>query len=286
MAMHYRYIGIALQSFAIFAAFLTLLGRIYFLSYYEALGIPISDVRINAIEYSIISPDVSVFAVGISVSISIHFWLRSWLNIFIASIQYRFIWGIICILAGWLVLSVAILYRQFFEFSFMAEGLNGLVVTFGFVLSFFGGYMMGREPRTPIEREQADISNGKSRYKHEVQRVLVFVLISAMLIIYIVLYSMFYSSSSGAWDASNKIIASPKVEVEFNSSKAERIYQDALNNCNDNNGNCHIRLIHISDKFVYLSVARESRESEHYQLYSFLIDEISHIHYIRGDSSS
>ena len=58
---------IVLQSVAIFVAISIFLGRIYFLSFHERLGLPVTDVPINIMDYSIISPNVTLFCFTISI---------------------------------------------------------------------------------------------------------------------------------------------------------------------------------------------------------------------------
>ena len=61
-------IGILIiQGFAIFVAFSTLLGRIYFREYTIALKIPGSEFRLNAVDYSVISPDVAISGFGVAI---------------------------------------------------------------------------------------------------------------------------------------------------------------------------------------------------------------------------
>ncbi len=58
-------VGIVVQSFAAFVGLSVLLGRIYFLAYYEAIGIPPSLTEINLLDYSIISPDVTILGISV-----------------------------------------------------------------------------------------------------------------------------------------------------------------------------------------------------------------------------
>ena len=61
------YFGIMAQSFAVFVAISILLGRVYHLTYLETLGIPSSEVRLNVVDYSVLSPDVTILGVGIAI---------------------------------------------------------------------------------------------------------------------------------------------------------------------------------------------------------------------------
>ena len=64
IAHPFRWLGVIIQGFAIFAALATFEGRLYFISYYQTLRIPLSDVTINLIDYATISPNVTILAIG------------------------------------------------------------------------------------------------------------------------------------------------------------------------------------------------------------------------------
>ena len=64
-----RLATIITQSLAIAVAFTVLLGRIFVLSFYEDLGIPVSEAKLSAIDYSIFSPSVAVLGVGFAIII-------------------------------------------------------------------------------------------------------------------------------------------------------------------------------------------------------------------------
>ena len=46
------HVGVIVQSFAVFVAISTLLGRIYSLTYFETLGIPTSEISLSVTDYS------------------------------------------------------------------------------------------------------------------------------------------------------------------------------------------------------------------------------------------
>lgn len=72
-----RYVAIIAPVFAFCVALSTLLGRIYFLRHFETLGIPASDVHHNIIDYSVISPGVTIFGVGALIVTAVFVWWRS-----------------------------------------------------------------------------------------------------------------------------------------------------------------------------------------------------------------
>ena len=73
-APSWGHVGIIVQSFAVFVAISTLLGRIYSLTHFEALGIPVSEIPLNVTDYAVVSPEVTIFGVGFSIMMVILFW--------------------------------------------------------------------------------------------------------------------------------------------------------------------------------------------------------------------
>ncbi len=74
------HLGTMVQSFAIFVAISILLGRIYVLTYFETLGIPTSEAHLNVVEYSVLSPDVTILGVGIATILPIFLWATKYLT--------------------------------------------------------------------------------------------------------------------------------------------------------------------------------------------------------------
>ena len=72
-SLNLKYIGILVQSFTIFVAISIFLGRIYSLSYFDALEIPASEIRLNLVEYSVASPEVTIFGIGFSAILAVFF---------------------------------------------------------------------------------------------------------------------------------------------------------------------------------------------------------------------
>ena len=55
------------QSVVVFAGISTILGRVYFQSYFEALDIPESAVGVRLAEYSIIEPQITLMGIGMAI---------------------------------------------------------------------------------------------------------------------------------------------------------------------------------------------------------------------------
>ena len=83
------YVAVLAPVFAFCLALLTVLGRIYFLKHFETLGIPASDVHLSAIDYSVISPDVTTMGIGICILLPVLVW---GMLLFEPSPKYRQMW--------------------------------------------------------------------------------------------------------------------------------------------------------------------------------------------------
>ena len=53
----------ALQGIAIMVGITVFYGRLYLLGHYKALGIPVSEIKLSAIDYAIASPTITVMGV-------------------------------------------------------------------------------------------------------------------------------------------------------------------------------------------------------------------------------
>ena len=58
---------IIIQAFALFAALSMLLGRVYFLEFSDTLRVPESEFDLSAIDYAVLSPNVTIASVGSTV---------------------------------------------------------------------------------------------------------------------------------------------------------------------------------------------------------------------------
>ena len=130
---------IVLQSVAIFVAISVFLGRIYFLSFYERLGLPVTDVPVNIIDYSIISPNVTLFCFIISVFIGLLVMFRVQIKnmVTLARLKYE-AWALLWFLALLSGIFVEHVYQAFGpEFPFIYGFLMSLVVVLAALSGLF-----------------------------------------------------------------------------------------------------------------------------------------------------
>ena len=108
------HIGIVVQSFAVFVAISipTLLGRIHSLTFYEVLGIPASEIRLNVTDYAVVSPEVTIFGVGFSLTIAVLLWYDGAERLSIVPRWARISLGSVCCLGAISLPIYAVFYSS------------------------------------------------------------------------------------------------------------------------------------------------------------------------------
>lgn len=150
---------IVLQSVAVFVATSVFLGRIYFLTFHEELGLPVRDVPINILDYSIISPNVTLICLTFSILLGIFFVFRTQVRDMVISVKLKYQAGVILYFSTIVVLiNVDRLYNSFgAEFPFLYGMLMSLVI----ILSALSGLFMGAHQ----SQRNSDQESGSSSIK-------------------------------------------------------------------------------------------------------------------------
>ena len=65
------YMGLVGQSLALFVGMSILLGRVYSVSHFNFLGIPLSELNLNVIDYSVVATRVTIMGIAVPVVIAI-----------------------------------------------------------------------------------------------------------------------------------------------------------------------------------------------------------------------
>ena len=233
-----RHIAIVIQSFAIAVAFSILLGRIYLLTYYRNLGIPISEIRLSAIDYSVVSANVTVLAVGFAVVSAANLWWSNSVTFTLLSGKWQQILGTLLTIAGVALVHVSV--------SNPTQQLDhgsvsfGLLVTIALALLSFGGSLLG-SGATSDTRARGAIAETISKVARPG--------LSFLLIIYTVWIGSLFATKVGELNAENTLQGATHARVELSPPSAtdERDF----------------KVILVSDKFVYLRpVDTESTRKE------------------------
>ena len=221
-------IGILIiQGFAIFAAFSALLGRIYFREYSNALKIPESEFHLNAVDYSVISPDVAISGVGVaifSIALVLSFKLR---------IEPSDRWFIILLGAASLVTCFLFALRDLSNNEIPEPGAGAFGIWWLLLLS---GWALGTalvisvgiswvadsttvDERPRSVRRSSQWTNAK-RFRGWARIVAVssLVALGASAISLLLLAGLLQSTIVGRMNAAITLREAPLVQVEFNSS--------------------------------------------------------------------
>ena len=258
-----RHIGILVQTFAIFVAVSTLLGRIHSLAYYEALGIPVSEIRLSVIDYSVVSPESTTFGVGFSIIMAVYFWYDWQQALKTISPRQRILIGItfstigICI--GWytLVMQPDVNLVYLIILLLMSIALGG-----------FGTFMLV---------SGLTIAFLKNNEQSESSKAMMPLIVILFMGCSVGLGSQF-SSTIGRADALSTWVTAPAASIELAPSSVHDPLRYGSEECSsDSLGNCY-RVILISDKFVYLRPIDTETPGE--RLYALPIGDIAGITYV------
>ena len=231
---------IVVQSFAAFAALSTFLGRIYFVTYYDALGIPASDVQVNFVDYATISPNVTFLGIALAaLSISIFFNRPNFRNSSDATGKERLV-GVLLFGIGFtapiLGLVAYDLVPQYSAVTF------GLILMGGFVMSLTGIAILDR-------KDQGAPPNSMNPVKEFLRRPLIAVTVVMLISVTI---SSFAAAMIGDRDAFNKLNKAPSAHIQMSA-----VYSSenpiATGICEDvSDTDCVVRVIFIGNSFTYV----------------------------------
>jgi len=265
---------IVIQSFTIFVALSTLLGRMYFLTYYEALGIPHSEIRLGAIDYSIVSPDVTVFGIGISLLFVFHLWthntpvipsLNRWFDYSISQLSW--------VISGLLIGSFFFVVERGSSWTSGFPGFFGAWLLLPFVLFFVGS----REFANYTEYMNTSSKIGQAIYRAS---TVLGAFLRVFLIVLLAVYCFISGPLFGQLDARMTLQSSPEVVVNLTSppidSQPETNYGQA-NQCFEDPDYYMFRVVLTTQSFVYLQSVDSDSSSGKPSLHAIPVDTICRI---------
>ena len=260
------HLGIVVQSFAVFVAISTLLGRIYSLTYFETLGIPASEIRLSVTDYSVVSPEVTIFGVGFSLIVAIFFWSEGVEALRNVPRWVRILLGSICCFGAILLPIYAVIY------SSRQPDLDSVWLTIqmllALALAWFGGAMLstGFAPNTP--RSDQEIALAKA----------IMPLMVILFMGFAVWTASQFSSIIGEVDAWSSWAKAPEARIELASSGDHHALRYGPDECGSDSLRCRFGVVLIGDKFVYLRPL--GTESPEERLYAVPIGDIASITYV------
>lgn len=275
-----RYVGIVIQSFAFFAAIATFLGRIYYLSYYETIGIPNSEVRLSVFEYAVISPNITLLGIAMSALTGIYLW-RFWpLRLSTTWSKHRILVGIGLVAISFVTLLLSDeIVRQLPRNS----GLLGLwvVVVVALVVGGMNLFISG------IRLAAARTAYVRSAFPNTFVRLNInrwsVVITSLGIVITAVYFMTTIATTFGESDGRIALQTAPQASVGLRTINARDLVQEPAETCNGDTGGCQFRVILIGDRFAYLQPVNKEKTVEEQALYAVPIDDIEWMVYVVED---
>ena len=124
------------QFLTIFVATATVLGRVYFISYHEFIGIPLIEDPSNVLGYAIISPDLAIASIGIILIVLSYLYFRRQILTLVDRTEKPLVSGVLLLVIGAFVFFVGT-FPSLDDFEIFADrrlskGLEGILVIMGF----------------------------------------------------------------------------------------------------------------------------------------------------------
>ena len=266
-------LGLVIQSFAIFVALSTVLGRIYFQSYFQTLGIPTSEVRLSVTDYAIFSPDTTVLGIGIAIAAAVLWWVRpdsstTWQ-------RNRIVTGAILSLVGLGLSALSMALFSTVDSRILRAGLFGAWMLVPLILSATGGMVI-----TSGSPSQTGDATEVAQKRRELRIFLPIIII--IFVVGLIIIASSYAILIGRLDAESTLQQAPPANIEFSSSDPSSLVSLDSDRCSEDSLSCNFRVILIGDKFVYLS-PMESDLIEGRRLYAFPVTDIAGISYMLDD---
>ncbi len=255
-----------IQSSTIFVAFSILLGRIYFLKYYRTLGIPTSEVRLNILDYSVISPDVTILGVGIATLWAVHTWAtrrhRSSGNR-----RENILYGIVLVGVG---IALPFLGNLFGDGPEPGLGISAIERGLSLVISMYGGTFIG-----------AAIAVGPRDDKDRALARQVAPLFYSLITIVFLLLILGNTSRYAESDAERLLSEAPQAKVQFTSSSPHNSQVGGTDVEEDGLSFPNFKVVLIGDRFIYFHPTDLKRAQGDPMLYAIPMADIVSITYLQ-----
>ena len=265
--LNLRYLGVLVQSFAIFVAISILLGRIYSLSYFDALEIPASEIRLGLTEYSVASPEVAIYGIGFSAIVAVYF-LLPWSSVLTPSPWWmRIALGAILFLLG------LIPWIYLINYSVNPSDLNTKFITLlmllNAALTLFGAAIINSGIQAMVPQTEP-----VRALRNAITPLIVALYIGSSLWL-----MTEWSSTMGKVDAALTLAGAPSARIELSASSVNGRQGHGSDDYGADFPSQDFRVVMISDKFVYLRRVSDS-ESHGEHLYALPIEDVASILYL------
>ena len=236
------YLSLMIQGFAAFVGLSVLLGRVYFQSHLNSLGIPISDTDLALADYSVVSTRVTVLGIGIAAILPTVMVLG---NRYVRSGSSWSISGIVLGLALIGMSNYALFFSGDLDEKAFDPGRTALLTVVMYGMSAGGGILIGAS--VPISQVAKSVEPGSAFEvvnMTRISQVVIYVMYAGLL----VLHSLTYASNAGKLDAEHILTQAPVSQVEFAGASRQHMEDTCILEVSD----CSFRVVMIGDKFTYL----------------------------------
>lgn len=245
----------------------------YILKYYEVLGIPHSEIDLGAIDYSVASPDVTVFGIGVSALLVFHIWTR---NMAVIPSFNRWIDNLISVLS-WAISAVLL-------GSFLFLIVRGVPWTSGFP-GFFGAWLLSPFVLFFIgSRTYTNFTNymNTSRKLEQViyrTSTILGTFSRIFLMVVLTVYCFISGPLFGELDARMTLESSSEVIVGLKSPPDSNpgMKHEQASQCFENPSNYTFRMVLTTQNFVYLQPVDSNSSSDKSPLHAIPVGTICRI---------
>ncbi len=249
--------------FAVFVAFATLFGRIYFQTYAEGLRVPESEFDLSAIDYPVMSPDLAIAGFGVAASLVA--------LAIVLSIRWNAVtgnhWLTLC--SGIVLIAlVAIMVSQpewvAKWFGKLGPGLLGLwsllplvLWTIGTALLMVWLFSWGTDGATAKQetgsgRKARERANSPATRKWKPLAKLFATILGGSTIVQLFYFGLLLSETFGRTDAELAILEAPYVRIQLDSSENPYFLQPEDGDEGEDTTPSTVKLVHVGEKFVYI----------------------------------
>ena len=277
-----RYVGLMIQSSAVFVALSTLLGRIYFLEYFKELGIPHTESRLNVIDYAVIAPDVTIIGIGVSLVYPVIIMWSTAVKI-PARLQLHTLYFALFLILLSVLLPLANTELVPSVQSYLSRlGIYGLWKSFIVAVSLTAGVVYGAGLTAGVDDTS---SNGEGKLLGSIRRNsrvlrLVLPMVYIAIAIYVALTTINSAVTLAERDARDAIQNSPSATLELSGGNVSEALREMMyTNCVEHVP-CKFRVLLIGEKFIYLRP--QEIEDQRKLIYAVLLRDISAVTYVHS----
>ena len=272
-------IALAIQGAFIFVGLSVLLGKIYFQSYLQYLGITWADVNPQILDYSTVSPRVTIVGIGYAIGIPFIYWITS--NMSVKDPGHWWVAGIgLAIQVVFTALIILIpLISKGQAFGSGAEAILYVFLgTWAILGALIGGRGLGSAIITLGKPDGTKHSSPRGRAIAEALRPISSALLPIIAGFTIMFITLSYARLAGIEDA--KFVMSeygPNAAVEFKASSS----QPNLRDCYSTEKKCTFKVVFIGEKLIYLHPRTQSTDSNLREVIAIPIQDIQSIRYLK-----